>query len=115
MKLNEKVENKIIKIIKEEINLIGKKDNTTHNFELYKDICKRYPHVKTIIEGCGTNPRYAIYNIFDAGNRFIFYFHQSATVYFYDSKYKNDFIKYKVGLQIPGDTPYTFSISIHKK
>ena len=92
-----------------------KTNDTSHNFEVYEEIIQVYPHMQSIIEDSFkvSSPEYVIQNIMDTDKRIVFYFNQSCGISF--KKLDTDLSKYGVSFQLPGNTKYNFSISIHKK
>jgi len=90
----------------------GVKGNQAKNREIAEQIFEKYPHMQMIIKNIVGDHgiRYAIGNIWDAGNYLVFYFYQSGQVT--NLKY---FEKYNVQLQIAMGDDYNFNVSIRKK
>lgn len=92
------------------------KGNTTHNYKVYQEIIKQHPHVKTILEGIFTAPKYAINDIkvskYSHNKSVVFYMNQSCSV---ESFFMKTLIKHDVSIQFPGNTDYNFSVSIDIK
>ena len=113
-------ESKIRQIIREEVKVDfmgteefkGVKGNQAKNREIAEQIFEKYPHMQMIIKNIVGDHgiRYAIGNIWDAGNYLVFYFYQSGQVT--NLKY---FEKYNVQLQIAMGDDYNFNVSIRKK
>jgi hypothetical protein len=86
--------------------------STQENFKEYEELCKIYPHFKTILEDkLLTVPRYAISSIRDQNDSVTFFMNQSFGV----SKSGYDLLKkHDVFIQVPGNQDFTFSVSIKK-
>ena len=90
--------------------------STVNNFKQYNQLIVQYPYFKTILEDVfGTNPRYALHEIWHTPDSTVFYFNQSCHCNFTNENI-NILKKYKVYMQVVGSSyNYLFSIDIKHK
>lgn len=94
------------------------KGNQRVNELVYKELAEQFPFIKLILEDfCSASVEYGIHGIWidqdKYNNRVVFYFYQSFTCYFVKPELIKLAEEHKVGIQVPGNQDYTYSISMH--